>query len=313
MKFTVSVVIPVFNEEGNLLELARRLIEILTTLKTSWEIILVDDGSNDKSPIIIDRLAKENKYISALHLTRNFGQTAALAAGIDQAKGDLIITLDADLQNDSADIPLLIDRLDESGADIVSGWRKDRQDPKLRSLFSRAANWLISKTTATHLHDIGCTLKVYRKEVFSNLPLYGEMHRFIPALAIAQGFKVIEVPVKHFPRQSGISKYGFSRTIKVLLDLLTVKFLASFQTKPIYVFGSSGLILVFLGMLSGLFVVIRRLFFDGVWVSPMMFVTILLFIVGVQFILMGFLAEIQIRTWFESSGKKPYQIKRITN
>jgi glycosyltransferase involved in cell wall biosynthesis len=313
VKPSISLVCPVFNEHDNLGPLVQTILKVMPGLKREWELILVDDGSTDGSASLMTTLARENAYIKAVHLTRNFGQTAALAAGFDQAKGEVIITLDADLQNDPEDIPLLLKKLEETNADIVSGWRKDRQDPWLRSLFSRTANWLIAQTTNTPLHDIGCTLKAYKKAVFENISLYGEMHRFIPALAMIQGFKVVEIPVKHHPRQAGKSKYGLSRTLKVLLDLLTVKFLASYQTKPIYMFGAAGFFLLFLGGAAGLFVIIRRLFFEGIWLSPMLFIAILLIIIGVQFILMGLIAEIQIRTWFESSGKKPYQIKMIND
>lgn len=310
MATSLSIVVPVYNEEDSLTLLVQKILKVMPTLKRSWELILVNDGSTDNSSKLISRIAKENFHIKAVHLARNFGQTAALAAGIDKAEGEIIITLDADLQNDPQDIPSLLETLNKTKADIVSGWRKDRKDPFLRSLFSEIANRLIARTTGVQLHDIGCTLKAYRKEVFKNLSLYGEMHRFIPALAATQGFKVVEIPVKHHPRQSGQSKYGLSRTLKVFLDLLTVKFLASYQTKPIYMFGGWGMVLLFLGTLAGFFVIIRKVFFEGLWVSPMLFISILLLIIGVQFILMGLLAEIQIRTWFESSNKKPYSIKQ---
>ena len=306
MKTSISLVCPVYNEKENLVSLVQIILKVLPKLNREWELILVDDGSTDNSGKLITRIAKENSHIKAIHLTRNFGQTAALAAGIDKAEGEIIITLDADLQNDPQDIPSLLETLNKTKADIVSGWRKDRKDPLLRSLFSKTANWLIARTTGVQLHDIGCTLKAYRRGVFKNLSLYGEMHRFIPALAATQGFKVVEIPVKHHPRQSGQSKYGLSRTLKVFLDLLTVKFLTSYQTKPIYMFGGWGMILLFLGALAGVFVIIRRIFFEGLWISPMLFISILLLIIGVQFILMGLLAEIQIRTWYESSNKKPY-------
>lgn len=302
---------PVYNEKENLTPLVEQILQAVMPLKTDWELILVDDGSNDGSSKLISQLAQENSHIEALHFSRNYGQTAALAAGVDNAQGEIIVTLDADLQNDPSDIPVLIKTLQETKSDIVSGWRKNRHDPFLRAIFSHAANWLICQTTGLKLHDIGCTLKAYRREVFDDLSLYGEMHRFIPALAVAQGFRVTEIPVKHHPRTKGQSKYGLSRTIKVFLDLLTVKFFGSYQTKPIYVFGGGGLVLLFLGLLAGLFVLIRKILFSGVWVSPMLFITILFFIVGVQFILMGLLAEIQIRTWFESSQKKPYIIKKL--
>lgn len=313
MSIELSLIIPVYNEKENLVSLVEEILKVMPTLKKSWELILVDDGSTDGSSELMTRIAQENAYIKAVHLNRNFGQTAALSAGIDNARGKLIITLDADLQNDPNDISLLLKILAESRADIVSGWRKKRRDPWLRSLFSKTANWLIAKITQTKLHDIGCTLKVCRKDIFANMSLYGEMHRFIPALASIQGFKVMEIPVNHRPRQMGQSKYGFSRTLKVFLDLVTVKFLASYQTKPIYMFGGGGMLLLALGFLTGILIAIRHFFFGGIWVSPLLFIMILLLIVGVQFILMGLIAEIQIRTWFESSNKKPYQVKMIND
>ena len=312
MPNSLSIVIPVYNERDNLIPLTQKILKVMKSLKKSWELILVDDGSTDNGSKLITKIAKEDPHIKAVYLTRNFGQTAALAAGIDQATGDIIITLDADLQNDPQDIPKLLETLKKTKADIVSGWRKNRHDPWLRSLFSKTANKLIAKTTGLQLHDIGCTLKVYKKEVFKNLSLYGEMHRFIPALAAIQGFKIIEIPVKHHPRYAGTSKYNLSRTLKVLLDLLTIKFLASYQTKPIYIFGGSGFLLLLLGGLAGIFVILRKIIFGGVWISPMIFITVLLIIVGIQFILMGLLAEIQIRTWYESSNKKAYIIKNPT-
>lgn len=312
MNIYLSCVIPVYNEKENLALLAQKILSVLPSLKKTWELILVDDGSNDGSSQVITRLEKENKYIKGIYLTKNFGQTAALAAGIDHALGEIVVTLDADLQNDPADIPKLINTLEEKKVDLVSGWRKNRQDPPLRSFFSKVANILISKITNTKLHDIGCTLKAYRKKALANINLYGEMHRFIPALINMEGYKITEIEVLHHPRKFGQSKYGIMRTVKVILDLITVKFLTSWQTKPIYMFGGSGLFLLFLGFLVSIFIFIRHVFFKGVWVSPMLFIAILLVIVGIQFILMGLIAEIQIRTWYESSGKKGYIIKKAS-
>lgn len=318
MKTSLSIVIPVFNEEKNLKPLYKKLRATLskdrpcstvrTVLAENWEIIFVNDGSTDKSQEILEKIAQKDKKVKVISFVKNFGQTAALAAGFKNSRGEVIATLDADLQNDPRDISKLIKKINQ-GYDVVSGWRKNRQDPFLRTLLSSIANFIIAKTTKINLHDTGCTLKVYKKEFVKDLELYGEMHRFLPSLTVMQGAKIAEVVVSHHPREFGKSNYGFSRTFKVLLDLLTVKFFGSFATKPIYVFGGTGFVLIFLGFLSALFILIRKLFFEGVWISPMLFITVLFLIIGVQFLLMGLLAEIQIRTYFASTKKPFYKIK----
>jgi len=308
----VSVIIPVFNEEKSLVYLIRELLPVLNKLTFKTEIICVNDGSTDKSGPVLDQLASKNKKLKIIHFTRNFGQTAAIAAGINLAQGKIIILMDADLQNDPTDIPRLLDKLWQ-GYDIVSGWRKPRKDPVSRVFASIVANKIISLTTGVKLHDIGCTLKVYRKEVFSNFSLYGEMHRFLPSLAAPYGAKITEIKVKHRQRKYGKSKYDFKRVLKILLDLLTVKFFGSFSTKPIYVFGGMGFVLLSLGLLSAGFVIIRRIFFGGEWISPMIFVAVILLTVSVQFVLMGLLAEIMIRTYFESSHRSIYKIEKKVN
>lgn len=318
MKSSLSIVIPVFNEEKNIKPLYKKLKTVFAKKDGPWgiprtvlsEIIFINDGSFDNSQQVLEKLAQKDKKVKIISFVKNFGQTAALAAGFKNSGGELIVTLDADLQNDPADIPKLLEKI-KKGYDVVSGWRKNRQDPFLRILLSSIANFLIAKTTKINLHDTGCTLKAYKKDFLKDLELYGEMHRFLPALVAAKGAKIAEIEVSHHPRKFGQSNYGFSRTFKVLLDLLTVKFFGSFATKPIYVFGGTGFILIFLGFLSGLFIIIRKMFFEGEWVSPMLFIAVLLLIVGVQFLLMGLLAEIQIRTYFASTKKPFYKIKKV--
>jgi len=314
MKTSLSIVIPVFNEEKNLKPLYKKIKAVIdksltrTVPAQEYEIIFINDGSADKSEKILKEIAKKDKKVRVVSFVRNFGQTAALSAGFEKSRGEVIITLDADLQNDPADIPKVLAKINE-GYDVISGWRKKRRDPFLRTLLSSIANAIISKATNVSLHDTGCTLKAYKKEFVKDLELFGEMHRFLPALVAQKGAKLAEVEVSHHPRKHGQSNYGLMRTFKVLLDLLTVKFFGSFATKPIYVFGGGGLVLLFLGFLSSLFILVRKFFFAGVWVSPMLFIAVLLIIIGVQFLLMGLLAEIQIRTYFASTEKPYYKVK----
>ncbi len=311
----ISIVIPVYNEEENLEELVK---ELKTSLKfqkiDNYEIILVDDGSEDKSWEIIRKFSEKDKNIKGIRFTRNFGQTSAIYAGFQNANGDIIITLDADLQNDPSDIKKLI-KLMEKGYDVVSGWRKERKDPFLtRILPSKIANWIIGIVTGVKLHDYGCTLKAYKKEIVKNIKLYGEMHRFLPALAHMVGAKITEIPVNHRERKRGKSKYGLSRTFKVILDLFTVKFLGAFQTKPIYLFGGIGIMLCFIGILFALWTLYDKIFLN-VWVhkNPKILISFMFFPMGVQFILMGLIAELLVRAYFESQDKKPYIIKEKTN
>lgn len=311
MKPYFSVIIPVYNEEKNLHPLLEKLQTVLFQLKKPWEVIFVNDGSNDQSEEVLRELKSEQSRVKIINFTRNFGQTAAFSAGFDSARGKILITLDADLQNDPKDIPHLLKLMEKEKADVVCGWRKNRQDPFFRAIVSRLANKVINQATSFRLHDLGCSLRVYKKSALSHLQLYGEMHRFIPILAAARGAKVIEMPVTHHPRVFGKSKYGLGRTFKVLLDLVTLKFLIGFQTKPIYMFGFIGLVFIFLSFAAGLWVVVRRLFFGGIWVSPMLFIMTILFNIGIVCVLLGLLAEIQIRAWYEGSGKKAYVIKKF--
>ncbi|MCX7794458.1 MAG: glycosyltransferase family 2 protein [Thermodesulfovibrionales bacterium] len=307
----LSVVIPVYNEEENIPVLHERLRAVLDRLGKEYEIIYVDDGSTDRTLEILESLQKDDRHVVVLSLRRNFGQTAAFAAGFDFARGDVIITMDADLQNDPEDIPKLLELI--SDYDLVSGWRKERKDPFFsRRLPSIVANWLISKVTGVRLHDYGCSLKAYRKDIVKNLRLYGEMHRFIPAVASWYGVRVTEVPVKHYPRFKGRSKYGISRTFKVLLDLVTVKFLQSFSTKPIQFFGSMGLLSSFIGFIILLYLTGLKLF-KGASIGgrPLLILGVLLIVVGVQFIGMGLLGEMLVRVYHESQRKPIYVLKKI--
>ncbi len=309
-----SIVIPVYNEETNIRLLLPELQGVLNNLHKTYEIILVDDGSSDNTSMIITEAAQQHPEIKLITLRRNFGQTAAMSAGFDAAVGDVIIPMDGDLQNDPNDIPKLLERIDE-GYDVVSGWRINRQDKYwTRRLPSNLANRLISLTTKVHLHDYGCTLKAYRRNVLQKIELYGEMHRFIPALASWIGVKVTEMPVNHRARTHGKSKYGISRTIHVILDLMTVKFLLSYSTKPIQIFGLFGLVSLFssVGLMAG--VVYTRIRYDMVITNNSMFLlAVLFFILGIQFIGMGLLGEVVMRTYHESQGKPIYVIASTVN
>jgi glycosyltransferase involved in cell wall biosynthesis len=308
---TLSVVIPLYNEEENVQLLFERLKGTLDHLKKEYEIIFVDDGSTDRTLSILEEIQAKDKTVVVLSLRRNFGQTAAFAAGFDFARGDVIVTMDGDLQNDPADIPKLLELIKDN--DLVSGWRKKRKDPFFtRSLPSIMANWLISNVTGVKLHDYGCSLKAYRREVIKNLKLYGEMHRFIPAVASWYGVRIAEVETIHHQRLRGKSKYGISRTIKVVLDLITVKFLQSFSTKPIQFFGPVGIISGFLGFLISLYLAIDKLFFGrDIGGRPLLLLGALLIIVGIQLIGMGLLGEMLVRVYHESQRKPIYVIKKI--
>jgi glycosyltransferase involved in cell wall biosynthesis len=312
----ISIVIPVFNEEEDIEELHRQLTDTLTKLGREYEIIAVDDGSTDNSFEILKKISQSDPKFKAIRFRRNFGQTAALSAGFHHAKGKVIITIDSDLQNDPTDIPRLLEKIDE-GYDVVSGWRADRKDKFIsRRLPSIIANKLIVKMTDVEIHDFGCTLKAYKKEIIDNINLYGEMHRFLPALARWVGASITEIKVKHHPRTHGKSKYGISRTTRVLLDLMTIKFLLSYSTKPIRFFGKIGLGSGFLGFIICLYLSIGKIFFPSDATSlarrmPMLLLGVLLILVGIQFITMGLLAEIMIRTYYESQSKPIYYIREI--
>lgn len=309
----LSLVIPVYNEAASLPLLYDAIEKALKPLKQKWEVIFVDDGSRDNSLDVLRSLAAKNpNHVRALVFRRNFGQTAAISAGIDHAQGETIVLMDADLQNDPADIPRLLAKLDE-GYDLVSGWRKDRKDNRLtRTIPSNIANGLISTVTGVHLHDFGCTLKAYRREVLGGFRLYGEMHRFIPVFAHSVGARITEIPVSHHPRQFGKANYGLDRTAKVILDLFTVKFLLEYSHKPIRLFGGAGVGLMLLGMVDLFYVFIRRTFFGvPASTSPLLLIGVMLFILGFQSILMGLIAELLARTYHESQAKTTYTLREI--
>jgi glycosyltransferase involved in cell wall biosynthesis len=309
----LSLVVPVYNEEENLPLLMEAICASLGPLHREWEVIFVDDGSTDRSVDAVRRLVDTNpEHARAVIFRRNFGQTAAIAAGIDHSRGSIIILLDADLQNDPADIPMLLDKLDE-GYDLVSGWRKDRQDNKLtRTIPSNLANGLISRVTGVHLHDYGCTLKAYRRDALEGFRLYGEMHRFIPVFAHSVGAKITELPVHHHARKFGKAKYGLERTVKVILDLFTVKFLLDYSHKPMRLFGGAGITLMFFSFIMLLALFVRKIL-EGVPIltSPIFSLGVMFFILGFQSILMGLIAELLARTYHESQKKPTYTIRQI--
>lgn len=308
----VSVVIPLLNEEENIPILYDELKEVFSNLKEEHELLFIDDGSTDSSLQVLQNIQKKDPNVVVINFRKNFGQTAAMAAGFDYAKGDVIITMDADLQNDPRDIPQLLDQIN-AGNDVVTGWRFDRKDAFInRRLPSIIANKIISKVTGVNLHDYGCTLKAFRREVIKNVKLYGEMHRFIPAIASGIGIDFTEIKVNHRARRFGTSKYGISRTIRVILDLLTVKFLLSYSTRPIQVFGLLGVISGGIGMLIALIMTFQRQFM-GVPLSdrPLLFLAVLLIFIGIQLISLGLLAELQARTYHESQNKPVYHIKNV--
>jgi glycosyltransferase involved in cell wall biosynthesis len=306
----ISIVVPVYNEVENLPLLDDAIKEAMKG--HTYEVIYVNDGSDDGSTEALEELVKTDpKHNKVIEFRRNFGQTAAIAAGIDHAGGEVIVTLDADMQNDPADIPLLIEKINE-GFDLVSGWRVDRQDRFSRRIPSQIANRLISWSTGVKLHDYGCTLKAYRREVLEGFHLYGEMHRFIPAYAGYVGAKIVEVPVRHHARRFGKAKYGLERTLKVILDLFTVKFLTGYSNKPIYLFGGTGLALIALSCVDLAVLVIRRLVLDEHMIrSPLLLMGVMLFTLGFQSILLGLLAELTVRTYYESQAKPTYSIRRV--
>jgi glycosyltransferase involved in cell wall biosynthesis len=313
----LSLFLPVLDEEENLREMHQKIASALDALRKSAEVIFIDDGSTDKSLQILKEIAKKDERVRVISLRRNYGQTAAMSAGIDAARGEILIPMDADLQNDPADIAKLLDKLDE-GYDVVSGWRKNRQDKLFsRKIPSRIANRIISWIGGVHLHDYGCSLKAYRREVLQDVRLYGEMHRFIPIYASWAGARVTEIPVDHHARTRGKSKYGISRTIKVVFDLITIKFMAEYHTKPLYVFGTFGLLAFLASIFAGVYAVFlkfaARLGFPQ-WhadfvETPLPILCIVMFAISIQFFLMGLLAELLVRTYHESQDKAIYAVR----
>src|SRR3954469_15582535 len=305
----LSLFLPVLDEEENLRPMHAKIQAALDALGKSAEVIYVDDGSTDNSLAILKEIAAEDARVRVISLRRNYGQTAAMSAGIDAAKGDILIPMDADLQNEPADIARLLQKLDE-GYDVVSGWRKNRQDKLIsRKIPSQIANRIISWIGGVPLHDYGCSLKAYRREVIQDVRLYGEMHRFIPIYASWAGARVAEIPVDHHARTMGKSKYGISRTIKVIFDLMTIKFMASYGTKPIYVFGTFGMIAFFLSVFAGLWSLFLKFEGTSFILTPLPVITVVMLAISMQFFLMGLLAELLVRTYHESQDKAIYAVR----
>lgn len=308
----LSIVIPVYNEADNIRRCVEEVRSVLSTMNQSFEIVVVDDGSTDTSFQELTRLHEEDNRIKVVRLRNNFGQTAALSAGFDLVTGKVIVTLDGDLQNDPADIPMMVKKIDE-GLDMVCGWRKSRKDPLIsRRIPSRIANAIISMTTQVKLHDYGCTLKAFRNDLLDKINLYGEMHRFIPAIAGWVGASITEVEVNHRPRTAGRSKYGISRTLRVILDLITVRFLMSYSTRPIHFFGVIGLVSGTIGFLIAAYLsVLRLVYYVSLSDRPLLLFAILLILIGIQFISIGLLGEMLSRTYHESQQKPIYFVKQI--
>ncbi len=308
----ITITVPIYNEEQNIAPLYEKVCAAMRELGRTWELVLVNDGSRDGSATALDAIAARDPHVTVVHFPRNYGQTAAMMAGLDHARGDIIVPMDGDLQNDPCDIGRLIAKLEE-GHDVVSGWRKDRQDHAIRrNLPSRLANTLISRVSGVHLHDYGCSLKAYRREILEGVKLYGEMHRFVPIYAAWNGARVTEIPVQHHPRVHGESKYGMERVIKVLLDLMVVKFLFRYSGKPIYVFGGFGLLSMLMALIAGLWAIGLKLFSGTSLIqTPLPLLAVFLGAVGVLSILMGLLAEMLNRTYHESQAKSVYKIARV--
>ncbi|OKH17852.1 glycosyltransferase family 2 protein [[Limnothrix rosea] IAM M-220] len=309
---TISVVVPIYNEVESLPHLITAIADVMQANNYIYEIVCVDDGSRDGSTALLQKLAEERDDLRAIVLRRNYGQTPAMAAGFENAAGEVVISLDADLQNDPADIPNLLIKMDE-GYDLVSGWRKDRQDNKWTRLIpSKIANLLIGRVTKVTLHDYGCSLKAYRSELLADINLYGELHRFIPALASIEGARIAEIPVRHHARQFGNSKYGLDRTFRVLLDLLTVWFIRKFLTRPMHAFGYLGLLMMSLGTMLGLYLSSLKVFLgQSIGDRPLLVLVAILFLAGLQLFGFGLLGELLMRTYHESQGRPIYRIRSI--
>jgi glycosyltransferase involved in cell wall biosynthesis len=309
---TLSVVVPVYNEVESLPDLVAAISTTMDGLGHPYDLICVDDGSTDGSGDRLRQLAQQYPRLRAIVLRRNYGQTAALAAGFDQAPGNVVITLDGDLQNDPADIPHLLDRLSE-GYDLVSGWRHDRQDNTLTRLIpSKVANWLIGNVTGVHLHDYGCSLKAYRAELIRDLNLYGELHRFLPALALIEGARIAEIPVRHHPRRFGTSKYGLGRALRVVMDMLTIYFMKKFLTRPMHIFGSLGLLSMAAGVALGVYLTLVKILADqDIGDRPLLVLTVVLLLAGIQLFSFGLLAELLMRTYHESQQRPIYRVREV--
>ncbi len=305
----LSIVVPIYNEEESLPFLVNQLLEVLQPMEETFELVLVNDGSSDDSAEVIRKLSFEIPELVGVLLRKNYGQTAAMAAGFDISSGDIVVTLDGDLQNDPADIPLLVNKI-RDGFDLVSGWRYRRQDSAIsRKLPSKIANRLIGKVTGVRLNDYGCSLKAYRKEVLTDMRLYGELHRFLPVLANIEGARITEVKVNHRARQFGSSKYGIDRTFRVLMDLLTVWFMNRFLTRPMYVFGFGGILAIIGSFITSFYLLIIKLLGEDIGNRPLLIFALLLAVTGVQLFGFGLLGELQIRTYHESQNRPIYRIR----
>lgn len=314
VQLQVSVVVPIYNEVESVPRLLEAITSTLQDHQLSYEVILVDDGSSDGSTDLLRELAQKRTDLRAVLLRRNYGQTAAMAAGFSHARGQVIVTLDGDLQNDPRDIPVLLSKLAE-GYDLVSGWRKHRQDAMVTRLIpSKIANWLIGRVTGVNLHDYGCSLKAYRSELVMDMNLYGELHRFLPALAFIEGARIAEIPVRHHARQFGHSKYGLGRTFRVLMDLFTIYFMKRFLTRPMHVFGLFGLISMISGIVLGLYLTILKLGFgESIGDRPLLILAVVLFLTGVQLFSFGLLAELSMRTYHESQNRPIYRVREVVD
>ncbi|MBU0952478.1 MAG: glycosyltransferase family 2 protein [Elusimicrobia bacterium] len=310
---TLSIIIPVYNEEDNIKRLYLELKEVIEKIDYKTDVVFVDDSSKDRTCDVLDEIAKEDKKIKLIRFSKNYGQTAAISMGIRNSNGNIIVLMDGDLQNDPRDIPLLLELIEE-GYDVVSGWRKNRQDKLITRKFpSLVANSIISYFTGLKIHDFGCTLKAYEREVLGKYAIYGEMHRLLPAYCYWQGAKVTEVVVNHRKRIHGKSKYGINRTLKVVLDLLVIKFLLSYLTRPIYIFGGIALFLFLAGFVINGFVIVRKFFFQGDWLSPLFFIGFLLWSVSVICLLLGLVMEIVVRFYLESKEELPFKVSKKVN
>ena len=308
----LSIVVPIYNEVESISHLVEAIATVMQSTSISYELICVDDGSKDGSSDLLKQYAQSHPNLRAVLLRRNYGQTAAMSAGFNHARGNVVITLDGDLQNDPADIPQLLAKLEE-GYDLVSGWRKARQDAALtRLLPSKIANWLIGRVTGVTLHDYGCSLKAYRRELVIDMNLYGELHRFLPALAFIEGARITELPVRHHARRFGQSKYGLGRTFRVLMDLLTIFFMKKFLTRPMHVFGLFGLGAIALGFLLGVYLTVLKLGFgQSIGDRPLLILAVVLLVSGVQLFSFGLLAELQMRTYHESQNRPIYRVREV--
>lgn len=309
----IAVILPVYNEEGNLIEVFERISETFRQITNSYEIIFVDDGSTDDSFNILENISRNHSEVKIVQFRKNFGQTAAMAAGIDICNADIVIFMDSDLQNDPSDIPLLLNKINE-GYDVVSGWRKQRYDSYIKTIPSKIANKIIKSVSGIKIHDLGCTLKAYKKEILNEIKIYGEMHRFLPLLAASMGAKITEIEVQHHPRKNGYSKYGLGRTYKVLLDLITVQFMGGYSTKPIYIYGLFAIICFLFSILSGSAVIFMKVFWQtDMTGNPFLLLTVLFILINIILILMGIQAEVMTRIYHQSDRTKQYHIKQTCN